>query len=36
MLLSFMPLGLGLAWALADEDVLCWHDRITRTYLART
>jgi uncharacterized RDD family membrane protein YckC len=36
MMLSFMPLGLGLAWALADEDVLCWHDRITRTYLAQT
>ena len=35
MMLSFMPLGLGIAWALADEDMLCWHDRITRTYLAR-
>jgi uncharacterized RDD family membrane protein YckC len=35
MMLSFMPLGIGLAWALADEDMLCWHDRITRTYLAR-
>jgi RDD family len=35
MLLSCMPLGLGIAWAFADEDMLCWHDRITRTYLAR-
>jgi uncharacterized RDD family membrane protein YckC len=35
MMLSFMPLGLGIAWAFADEDMLCWHDRITRTYLAR-
>jgi uncharacterized RDD family membrane protein YckC len=35
MVLSFMPLGAGIAWALADEDMLCWHDRITRTYLAR-
>ena len=35
MMLSFMPLGVGIAWALADEDTLCWHDRITRTYLTR-
>ena len=31
--LSTFPLGLGIVWALLDEDTLCWHDRITRTYL---
>jgi hypothetical protein len=24
---------LGYAWVLLDENRLCWHDRITRTYL---
>ena len=33
MLLSLLSLGLGLIWALLDEDTLCWHDRITRTYM---
>ncbi len=32
-MLSTFPLGLGLIWALLDEDTLCWHDRITRTYI---
>lgn len=32
--LSAASLGMGYAWAFLDEDVLCWHDRITRTYLA--
>ena len=32
--LSGFSLGLGYAWCLLDEDQLCWHDRITRTYLA--
>jgi len=32
LLLSALPLGLGFLWALFDEDGLCWHDRITRTY----
>ena len=32
-MLSAFPLGLGIVWALLDEDTLCWHDRITRTYL---
>ncbi len=31
--LSFAALGMGFAWALIDEDRLCWHDRITHTYL---
>jgi uncharacterized RDD family membrane protein YckC len=30
--LSLCSLGLGLLWALLDEDTLCWHDRISRTY----
>ena len=31
--LSAASLMLGYAWALLDEYQLCWHDRITRTYL---
>jgi len=26
---------LGVAWALFDEDHLCWHDRLSRTYLRK-
>ncbi len=33
-LLSALSLGLGYAWCFLDEDQLCWHDRITRTYIA--
>jgi uncharacterized RDD family membrane protein YckC len=33
--LAAASLGMGYVWVLLDEDVLCWHDRITRTYLAR-
>ncbi len=33
MALSAVSLGLGFLWCLLDEDTLCWHDRITRTYL---
>jgi hypothetical protein len=33
MLVSIFPLGLGLMWSFVDEDELCWHDRISRTYL---
>jgi len=32
-LLSLASLGLGYAWYFLDEDALCWHDRITHTYL---
>jgi uncharacterized RDD family membrane protein YckC len=32
--LSGVSLGLGYAWCALDEDQLCWHDRITKTYLA--
>ena len=31
-LVSLLPVGLGLLWAIFDEDHLCWHDRISRTY----
>ena len=32
--LSGFSLALGYAWCFFDEDQLCWHDRITRTYMA--
>ncbi len=32
--LSGFSLGLGYAWCMLDEDQLCWHDRITHTYMA--
>jgi uncharacterized RDD family membrane protein YckC len=32
--LSALSLGMGYAWLFLDEDALCWHDRITHTYLA--
>jgi uncharacterized RDD family membrane protein YckC len=32
--LSFASLGMGYVWLFLDEDALCWHDRITHTYLA--
>jgi len=32
--LSAASLGMGYAWVFLDEDVLCWHDRTTHTYLA--
>ena len=35
MLLSVLPAGLGLAWALFDENHLCWHDRLSQTYLRK-
>jgi uncharacterized RDD family membrane protein YckC len=30
---SAASLMMGLLWALVDVDALCWHDRISRTYL---
>jgi len=33
--LSGLSLALGYAWCFFDEDQLCWHDRITHTYMAR-
>ena len=35
MLLSLAPMGLGLVWAVFDEDHLSWHDRISGTYLRK-
>lgn len=35
LLLSLLPLGLGVAWPLFDENHLGWHDRISRTYLRK-
>lgn len=32
--LSALSLGMGYTWVFLDEDALCWHDRITHTYLA--
>jgi uncharacterized RDD family membrane protein YckC len=32
--LSAASLGMGYAWVLLDEDILCWHDRTTHTYFA--
>lgn len=32
LLVSLLPVGLGMAWAIFDEDHLSWHDRISRTY----
>jgi uncharacterized RDD family membrane protein YckC len=32
--LSAASLGMGYAWVFLDDDSLCWHDRITHTYLA--
>lgn len=32
--LSAVSVGMGYIWMFLDEDALCWHDRITHTYLA--
>jgi len=32
--LSAISLAMGYAWVFLDEDALCWHDRITHTFLA--
>ena|SRR5262245_57112397 len=32
--LSAISLGMGYAWQFLDEDALCWHERVTKTYLA--
>jgi uncharacterized RDD family membrane protein YckC len=31
-LISVSPAGLGLLWALADEEKLTWHDHISKTF----
>ncbi len=32
--LSAAALGVGFAWAAADEQRLCWHDRMSKTFVA--
>jgi uncharacterized RDD family membrane protein YckC len=32
---SILPLGLGFLWSLFDEQHLCWHDRLSSTYLRK-
>jgi uncharacterized RDD family membrane protein YckC len=32
---STASLMMGLLWSLVDVDALCWHDRISHTYLTR-
>ena len=34
-ILSFIPLGLGYAWALWDPQRQTWHDKIMHTYVMR-
>jgi len=36
LFLSLVPVGLGIVWSLFDEDHLCWHDRLSRTYLRQS
>jgi hypothetical protein len=31
-IVAALPLGLGLLWAVFDEEKLGWHDRISRMY----
>jgi hypothetical protein len=31
-LLSVVSAGLGLVWALVDEENLTWHDHISKTF----
>jgi uncharacterized RDD family membrane protein YckC len=35
LFLSSLSLGMGLLWGFVDVDGLCWHDRLSRTFLAR-
>jgi uncharacterized RDD family membrane protein YckC len=36
LVLSLLPVGLGVAWAIFDEGHLSWHDRLSRTYLKKS
>jgi uncharacterized RDD family membrane protein YckC len=35
MVLSMIPVGLGVVWSIFDEDHLSWHDRYSQTYLRK-
>jgi uncharacterized RDD family membrane protein YckC len=32
MFVSLAAVALGFLWAMVDEDTLCWHDRLSRTF----
>ena len=32
ILISCASVALGFLWALIDEERLCWHDRLSRTF----
>ena len=36
LILSILPAGLGVVLAVFDEQNLCWHDRLSGTYLRKT
>jgi uncharacterized RDD family membrane protein YckC len=33
LILSVLPVGVGMLWSIFDEDRLSWHDRLSGTYL---
>ena len=33
MLISVLPVGLGVVWSIFDDDQMSWHDRLSKTYL---
>jgi uncharacterized RDD family membrane protein YckC len=35
MALSLLPVGLGIAWSIFDDDHMSWHDRFSQTYLRK-
>jgi uncharacterized RDD family membrane protein YckC len=35
MALSLLPMGLGIAWSIFDDDHMSWHDRYSQTYLRK-
>ena len=35
LLLSLIPMGLGVVWAILDENRFCWHDHLSGTYLRK-
>jgi len=35
LIVSLLPMGLGAALALFDDQQLCWHDRLSGTYLRK-
>jgi len=35
LVLSLLPVGLGVAWAIFDDDHLSWHDRLSGTFVRK-